>query len=233
MRFIFDLFGTLVRSLDEPHPDHHWRHAATRLLEVDADAFTAAFRLSIPDRERGQLAFVPAVLAAVSIAGGRPDITQAEEFLAVSVDLLVNHLDGTLRSGAVEVLRALRDQGAALSLLTNASKDAGLALRKWSASCLFDRLVVSADATAAKPDVRAYATAGARPGDVYVGDGGSDELAGALRAGLIAVQIPELHWDGSLSLRPGLPGLRIADLRELEHIVSDGHRVPPRAHRLR
>ena len=72
--------------------------------------------------------------------------------------------------------------------------------RESSLAKCFDVTVFSCEIRARKPDRalyrRAAASLGVEPGDcLYIGDGASDELAGAERAGMTALKISVEHID--------------------------------------
>lgn len=105
------------------------------------------------------------------------------------------------RPGAVETLRELHRRGLRLGLISICSEEVELLWPETAFAGLFDAAVFSCTAGLSKPDPRAYlaccAQLGVEPAEaLFVGDGANDELAGAERAGLRAVQI---H-------RPGEPG---------------------------
>jgi putative hydrolase of the HAD superfamily len=115
------------------------------------------------------------------------------------------------RPGAVDTLRALREQGLGVGLITVCSEDVELAWPDTEFAGLFDAEVFSSRLGIAKPDPRIYLHCcellAVAPGEaVFVGDGANDELGGAERAGLRAVLIhrpgepaawPEVAaWDG-------------------------------------
>jgi HAD superfamily hydrolase (TIGR01509 family) len=88
-----------------------------------------------------------------------------------------------------EMVAALKECGLILGVVTNASD---LDAEPWSGSALallFDDFVASYRVGLSKPDRRIYELAchrlGIGPAEaVFVGDGGSDELGGAARAGM-------------------------------------------------
>lgn len=94
----------------------------------------------------------------------------------------------------IAVLRALRERGLKLALISNAST---AEVSGWSASPLrelFDVVLFSCHCGVAKPDPRIYRLAanrlGVEPGECwFVGDGGSDEHSGARQTGMFPVLI--------------------------------------------
>jgi len=117
--------------------------------------------------------------------------------------------------GALAVLDGLRARGLRLGLVSNCSSEVGALWEGSPFAGRFDAVVLSADAGICKPDVRIYTLAlerlGVEPADaVFVGDGHSDELAGAERAGLRAIQ---------LGSRDGWRGERIDALEQLPALL--------------
>jgi len=115
------------------------------------------------------------------------------------------------RGGAVETLRALREQGYLLGLITVCSEEVEQLFPETELAGLFDAEVFSNAVGLAKPDPRIYLHCcellGVEPHEaVFVGDGANDELAGARRVGMDAILIhrpgedpfwPEVaNWDG-------------------------------------
>lgn len=117
--------------------------------------------------------------------------------------------------GALPLLEELRERGLGLGLISNCSSEVGELWEDSPFAGCFDAVVLSADVGLSKPDARIYRLAlerlGAEPPDaIFVGDGESDELAGAEAAGLRAIQV------GS---REGWHGERIDSLEELTALV--------------
>jgi HAD superfamily hydrolase (TIGR01509 family) len=113
--------------------------------------------------------------------------------------------------GALPTLSELRSRGLLLGLVSNCSSEVGELWEESPFGGLFDAVVLSADVGVCKPDERIYRIAlerlGVEPEEaIFVGDGHSDELAGAERVGMRAIQIGSYHpWAGE----------RIDDLRTL------------------
>lgn len=92
----------------------------------------------------------------------------------------------------LEILRLLHNKGLKLCLISNADK---IDCQYWNVSPLadiFDEAIFSCDVGVLKPDKKIYDYAMGRlkttPSEsIFVGDGGSDELIGARRAGMQTV----------------------------------------------
>jgi HAD superfamily hydrolase (TIGR01509 family) len=117
--------------------------------------------------------------------------------------------------GALAVLEELRARGLRLGLVSNCSSEVGELWERSPFAGRFDAVVLSADAGVCKPSPRIYRLVLERLGveperATFVGDGHSDELGGAERAGMRAIQ---------LGSRGGWNGARIRALSEvLDHV---------------
>ena len=98
------------------------------------------------------------------------------------------------RPDAVETLAELRRRGHQLGLISVCSQDVPQVWEETPFAGAFDELVFSCDVGVSKPDPRIYEIAcerlGVEPAEcLFVGDGANDELPGAERAGMTAVQL--------------------------------------------
>jgi putative hydrolase of the HAD superfamily len=98
------------------------------------------------------------------------------------------------RAGALETLTELRRRGHRQGLITVCSQDVVEAWPETPFAGLLDETVFSCEVGVSKPDPRIYQIAcerlGVEPVDcLFVGDGANDELAGAERVGMAAVQL--------------------------------------------
>jgi HAD superfamily hydrolase (TIGR01509 family) len=125
-----------------------------------------------------------------------------------------------LAPGAIETLNALREMGLPIALVSNAGMTTApnlrLLLRHHEIDCLFDSLVFSDELQLAKPDPRIFHLAASElsveAGDcAFVGDNPHNDIAGALAAGMYAVQIGAKVRDGITAI----PHVRIDTLFEL------------------
>ena len=115
------------------------------------------------------------------------------------------------RPEAVPTLEELRRRGHGLGLITVCSGDVADLWESTPFGGLFDATVFSSTAGLLKPDPRIYRLCcdelGVEPDDcLYVGDGANDELPGAERVGMTAVQLrapgealtePGKRWEGA------------------------------------
>jgi putative hydrolase of the HAD superfamily len=114
------------------------------------------------------------------------------------------------RPDAIPTLETLRDRGHKLGLITVCSTDVPDLWESTPFGGLFDAKVFSCEVGVSKPDPRIYEVCcerlGVRAEDcLFVGDGANDELPGAERVGMTAVQMrapgeeltePGKRWDG-------------------------------------
>ena len=118
----------------------------------------------------------------------------------------------TPKNGAIDILKNLKGLGYKVGLITNCSADVPLLWKNTEFFNLFDASIFSASVGLKKPDAQIYNLAceklGVEPNKcLYIGDGDSNELAGASQLGMDAVMIRdpsemdpyrlvEVDWDG-------------------------------------
>jgi putative hydrolase of the HAD superfamily len=208
---IFDLFDTLVRW-DQALGDEFLAHVSEALGTTSAEA-QAAWDAGRPARSKGPMLDYLRTIgvegdAAASIVERRREFARR---VIVPVD------------GALETVRELRSRGLKVGLLSVCSDEVPAVWAETAFAGLFDAEVFSCDVGLLKPDPRIYALTCERlrvqPHEtLFVGDGANDELAGAERAGLQAVQIllyGEPRWPES----HGWQGRRISAIGEVLELV--------------
>ena len=99
-----------------------------------------------------------------------------------------------VRPEILDTLRELKRRGHRLCLVSNADAIDALPWTATPLAPLFDEAIFSCDVHLQKPDPAIYLLAASRMGAgpeacVFVGDGGSDELAGAKAVGMRTVQV--------------------------------------------
>ncbi|MGH3007882.1 MAG: HAD family hydrolase [Gaiellaceae bacterium] len=188
---VFDLFETLVDYDEQKSLD--FSKAAADLLGRDREQFHTLWREGRPARDSGPLR---GYLAAIGIEGEDAD-RLVELRHANSLELLEEP-----RAGVVETIAALRSRDIGCGLITVCSEDVVDVWEQTPFAGLFDSVVFSCSCGYRKPDPRLYQQACAELGvapeeALYVGDGTNDELAGAERVGMRAVQIGSSQpWEG-------------------------------------
>ncbi|MFG3686043.1 HAD family hydrolase [Micromonospora sp. NPDC047740] len=205
---LFDFFGTLTRCVQRGSA----HQATAELLGCPADTLIEVLDRTYYQRASGQFGNAEATLRWVcDQAGVHPSD------LAVRAAVASRHrairADTRLRDEAVPVLAALRERGVRTGLISDCTHELPAFLPQLAVAPLLDVRVFSVQVGCCKPDPALYLAACHRldlaPADcLYVGDGGSQELTGADRAGMTAVRLaaPDLAghmvfnadrcWDG-------------------------------------
>ncbi len=221
---VFDLNDTLVHGGDRALRDAV-AHAMARDLEVDPEAFAAAVRDSFDARCRGVLGDLHQTITRLAAGlGASPDPAAvraaAERRLHLERSLLIP------APRALEALDRLRRRGLRLGLVSDCSAETP---QLWCATRLahrFDVAVFSCELGARKPDPSLYLAATAGLGVLpeeclYVGDGASDELAGAERVGMTALRLRLEDADpAALADRREFYGLRSWDGPSIGHVAE-------------
>ena len=209
---IFDLFGTLVDFLtDKEYAAGRAEVAA--VLDAPLDDFRRVWSTTHRDRDRGLFGSPEGDLAnAARLLGLQTSAEQIRQ--AAQVCLKLYHKNLTPRKGAIETLTALRANGLKTGLITGCAWEIPALWPDTAFVPLFDHTVFSCVAGMSKPQSEIYHLACERLGIqpehcLYVGDGGSNELAGAEAVGMDAVliKVPEdpypytsrqeaLEWQG-------------------------------------
>lgn len=224
---LFDAVGTLIH-LREPVGETYARFAHGHGAELSAAALQGAFA-------RSMRAMPPMVFADRSPAAVRDGEREWWRMLVRSVfaaagaamspaafarcfDELFAHYASAAAwrgaEGAVDLLASLRARGVRTGVVSNFDHRLPPLLAALGLSNLLEVVVLPADAGAAKPAARIFACAlarlGVRPDEaVYVGDDAEDDIAGAQRAGLRAVDVTA-----------------VSDLRALAAVIGEMPSVP-------
>ena len=183
---VFDLFGTLIKS---PPGARHVRAMAEK-LGVAFEDLHPAYQQTRPRRDSGDLDVSQALRVCCKEIGASP----SEDQLAAACAELIDFLRGILlpRKGAIETLRTLRDRGLRIGLVSDATIEVATLWPSTAFAPYVDAPVFSCELRVRKPDLALYLTVCDRLGVkssecLYVGNGDSDELAGAGAAGMRAL----------------------------------------------
>ncbi|MGW5557541.1 HAD family hydrolase [Micromonospora sp. NPDC003944] len=186
---LFDFFGTLTRSVQRGVA-----HVGTaELLGCPTDTLTDVLDRTYYERASGRLGDAEATLRWVCAQVGVHPSDHAVRAAVASRHRAVR-ADTWLRADAVPVLAALRQRGLRTGVISDCTHELPAFLPQLAVAPLLDVRVFSVQVGRCKPDPTLYLTAcqrlGLAPGDcLYVGDGGSQELTGAERAGMTAVRL--------------------------------------------
>ena len=219
---IVDLFGTLVPKWPQALSTDRKRRMA-KAIDVEEHLFRKAWAARWWDRELGRVSLegcIADVLEEVAPSG-------SPETMSALVDLwlepVADHLAATPRPDAVAALERARAAGLKIGLVSNAGVEVPGVFRRSPLAGLVDVAVYSSTVGVAKPDRRIYLAAcqelAVSPSRcLYVGDGGNDELQGALEVGMRPVLLrvdDEIAHEGLPSGAAAWEGPEIGTFDEL------------------
>ena len=198
---IFDLFGTLV---DNPEAPGRSLGAYNRAIEDTAsilgapvDEFARIWRATSAMRMTGAFSSVEGYMAHLCRElGVHPDDSRLAHAARIRLDAVGRQL--VPRHDSIETLARLRLSGYKIGLISDCSRETAVHWPSTPLAPLVDAAVLSCKVGVKKPDSKIYELACAQIGVapercLYVGDGESDELAGARRVGMVPVRIRVPH----------------------------------------
>lgn len=183
---LIDLYFTLI----EPDPGLQWFNASAELLGIAPAVLRDASMPSFNDRMIGTITTPEEVIDhALAQLGRRVDRQTYAQLVARRWEFFHGL---RLYADVMPTLTTLRTRGHQLALVTNCSAETEVALDRLGLRPLFDVLALSCAVKAAKPDPAIYQYAldglGIDPATaVYVGDGDTEEHAGAAGFGMTTV----------------------------------------------
>ena len=182
---IFDLWQTLVPWSVEASDRFYERMADS--IGVERGRFRKAWVKGRASREIGPIAdHLRGLFADLDAEGDLNQlISMRREWTRESL---------VPRPDALETLAELRRRGHRLGLITVCAEEVARVWEETALAGAFDETVFSCEVGISKPDPRIYEIAceglGVEPGEcLFVGDGANDELPGAERVGMTAVQL--------------------------------------------
>ena len=220
---VFDFYGTLAPGRSAPEQVKARTEQAVA-LGVDPEQFDAELNGTMDERFRGVGGSVAGQLAWIARRLGVEPTPAAVE-AATAARLKHERRFGQLRPDAEPVVRTLHERGLRIGVVSDCSAELPYYFADLPIARYVDAPVFSFVTGHRKPAPENYLTCcaglGVEPAEcVYVGDGGSNELAGARALGMRAIHLDitaeagspvyEKHssWDGevvaSLSEVPGL-----------------------------
>ncbi|MPZ27067.1 MAG: HAD-IA family hydrolase [Micromonosporaceae bacterium] len=199
---LFDFFGTLTEAVARGP----WHAAIARRLGCDPAAFTEVLDRSFKARSRGVFGTAEATLRWVcDQLGVDPPADRLRA--AQRARLAAVWADAQLRPDAVSALAGVRARGLRTGLVSDCGYELPAFLPELPVAPLLDTCVYSVHIGECKPHPAMYAAACDRLGVapehcLYVGDGGSQELTGAVAAGMSAVRLAAADLGGHLVFAP-------------------------------
>jgi putative hydrolase of the HAD superfamily len=195
---IFDLFGTLIDKLSLREHKAILRQMAS-IISVPPDDFVRLWFATFNMRGLGVFKNLGANIEYICRElGAQPG--KSEVALASQINLRYTASAMKPRREALELLSHLKSQGYKTGLISDCSAEIPELFQNLPLAPLIDVTVFSSLVGIVKPDPRIYQLAAKRllvePGEcLYVGDGDSNELTGAARAGMNPVLISNPHED--------------------------------------
>lgn len=217
---IFDLFGTLVPKPEAAGFTRTYA-AMAAALGVDSESFDQAWSKLFDQLFSGHFPSTASVVEHICRSLG---VSADPQSIAVASEMMRDFARTGLvpRPDVLGTLSTLQRAGIKLGLISNCSSEVPEVWKETPFVGLFDVALFSCTEGLVKPDERIYARAverlGISPEDcVYLGDGGSFELAGAASVGMTAVllsapgELPSEFEQEALEWT----GLRISEVSEM------------------
>jgi putative hydrolase of the HAD superfamily len=226
MAVIFDLFGTLADNFSS----REYEEALIRMssvLSLPPDDFKRGWYESSIARDsrapKGLEDRIDYICTRLGVTMERSKIDYAAK---VRLDYIRHVMEP--RTDAIKVLLDLKENGYKLGLISDCSDEIPVIWPETPFARLFDARVFSCLVGFRKPDPRIYELGSKRinvPLDrcLYIGDGGSQELFGALKAGMQAVlfRLDAKSSENNLSSREPWDGKQIHSIREVLSIIAE------------
>ena len=189
---IFDLFGTIINTFSQAEYEEVLIDMAS-ILHAPAREFSQLWFDSFKERMTGELD-TPRGSIEYICKKLKLDVTEEEIEHASLVRLDFSARNMTPRPCAIDIITRLKSGGYKTGLISDCSQEIPKAWSQTAFAPLFDVTVFSCLAGMKKPDPRIYLMAteklGVAPQEcMYIGDGSSQELTGALQVGMSPVLI--------------------------------------------
>lgn len=222
---IFDLFGTLVNIFSRAEYNRVLMKMAAA-LSIPADDFSRAWIAGGEARTLGKVASPMGSLVDVCRhLGAAPTQVQLEKASEARLDYYSRNMRP--RPQAVALLKQLTERVCSIGLISNCASEVFASWEKSPFSDLIKEPVFSCSVGLKKPDPRIYEAAAVNLGVetsacLYVADGDSGELRGALDSGMDAVRIRVPYDAGTDALRVNEEdwhGLTITSFKQVLDLV--------------
>jgi putative hydrolase of the HAD superfamily len=193
---VFDLYGTLVGTFSSSAHDLVLNKMAN-ILGVENKAFAKLFDYDMRyAREMGQFSTTGENIKSIcTMLGVNPGIADLEKAAECRLEFTERSL--LPRNDAIQTIHQIKSKGYAIGLISDCSPEVPILWPKTPFATLVHKAVFSCEVKIKKPDPRIYQLLceqlEVEPGEcLYVGDGDSSELEGALEVGMdpVLVRVP-------------------------------------------
>lgn len=189
----FDLFETLITEFTNHARTSRRSYNYEELLGIPDEQFRQEWGSRQEQRMNGHYASYGEVIRDIAASRNLQVDQQVIESLYQQRMAEKRIPFEAIDSSISDMLVQLRKLDVKLGLISNCTEEEVRAWPESSLAALFDDALFSFEVRCSKPSIQIYSLAcerlGVRPAEcVFVGDGGSDELNGAARAGLAAYQ---------------------------------------------
>ncbi|MEY9895417.1 putative hydrolase of the HAD superfamily [Catenulispora sp. MAP12-49] len=224
---VIDFFGTLTKST----PNEVWTQAAAASaapLGLPAAQWRETLNASFSERATGALGDLSETFRALARRCG---VDPSEAALAAACQARVEAQNAlfVFREDALSALRALRNRGYRLGLLSDCTPELPVAWPGFAVAESFDTAVFSCSEGLKKPNPAFFRLVadrlGVAPAEcLYVGDGGSRELSGAAAVGMtpLMLRAEDWHSNSAHDREDDWTGPEIASFTELISVIDDG-----------
>ena len=208
---MFDLFETLITEWGH---EKYTKKAMCADLGVEKADFDVFWEEKEQDRYLGNISFEDSILYACEKCNKTIDPSLLARIREKRVRTKSECFNYVLPE-VYQLLRTIREMGLKTAIVSNCSSEETEVFKASEICRYFDVAVLSFEVHMKKPDVCIYREAAGRLGiDIseclFVGDGGSNELAGAVNAGMDAIQA-KWYTDQHPEKRESMEGFRVAE----------------------
>ena len=224
---IFDLFGTLIDNFST----EEYRRTLTEMASVlsapsgdFADLWLGLFEERMSGVLESPVGVIKHVCRELDVY---PDDAQIGHATRIRFDMTRHMI--RVRPDAVSVLSKLKSEGYKTGLISDCSHEMPVIWKDLPLASLIDVTAFSCLVGITKPDTRIYRLVtnqlDVRPEDcLYVGDGSSQELAGAAQVGMspVLIRVPDDgDFDNLYRIKPEeWDGLRVSSLSEVLKLLE-------------
>jgi len=186
---LFDLFETLITEWGH---EKYTKNQMCADLGIERTQFSHFWDELEEARYLGTMSFEESLRYVCEKCGKSADSAVIRRMVAHRIRTKA-YCFSSLYPGVLELLEVLKQQGYRLAIVSNCSFEEVMELRESVLASYFDEIVLSCEVQMKKPNGDIYRETAKRLGVavsecLFVGDGGSSELEGALAVGMGAVQ---------------------------------------------